>query len=148
MAKVSDIKALLTPSIEALGYVLWGVEYLRQGRYSVLRVYIDHPNGISVDDCETVSRQIDLVLDVEDPINGEYTLEVSSPGLERPLYEAAQYALYIGQKASITLKSPLEGRKNFAGTIVSVKDKIIGFEVEGKSYLFDSDNIAKAHLVF
>ena len=86
-SKGQQIASMLRATVEALGYELWGVEYLSQGRHSVVRVYIDSENGINVDDCASVSEQVGGVLDVEDPIRGEYTLEVSSPGMDRLLFE-------------------------------------------------------------
>ncbi len=90
-SKEQQIQQMLEPTVEALGFDLWGVEYLSQGRHSVLRVYIEHEKGISVDDCAAVSEQVSGVLDVEDPITGEYTLEVSSPGMDRLLFKLEQY---------------------------------------------------------
>ena len=112
-SKLEQLHALLAPVVEALGYQCWGVEFLSQGRHSLLRVYIDHSNGILVDDCEKVSRQLSGVLDVEDPISSDYTLEVSSPGLDRPLFTLEQYAANVGEQIKIKLRSPFEGRRNF-----------------------------------
>jgi len=89
--KEQQIQALLEPTVEALGYELWGLEYLSQGRHSTLRLYIESEQGISIDDCAAVSEQVSSVLDVEDPITGEYTLEVSSPGMDRLLFKPDQY---------------------------------------------------------
>ena len=89
--KDQQITDMLRTTVEALGFELWGIEYLSQGRHSVLRVYIEAENGIAVEDCATVSEQVGSVLDVEDPITGEYTLEVSSPGMDRLLFKLDQY---------------------------------------------------------
>ena len=85
-SREQKIEALLEPTIEALGFELWGLEYLSQGRHTLLRLYIDGENGVTVDNCAEVSRHVSGVLDVEDPITGEYTLEVSSPGVDRLLF--------------------------------------------------------------
>jgi len=90
--KVEALQAMLAPAVAAVGFELWGVEFFQQGRHSVLRLFIDGPEGVGVDDCARVSHQASGVLDVEDPIAGEYTLEVSSPGWDRPLFTLAHYA--------------------------------------------------------
>ncbi len=113
----------------------------------MLRVYIDHENGISVDDCADVSHQVSAVLDVEDPIVGLYTLEVSSPGLDRPLFTEAHYERYLGQVAEIRLRSPLDGRRKYKGHLLSVRDGQVVIEVDGVEYSLALDNIEKAHLV-
>jgi len=89
-SKEQQLSDMLETTVEALGFELWGVEYLSQGRHSVLRIYIESENGITVDDCAAVSEQVGSVLDVEDPVTGEYTLEVSSPGMDRLLFKLAQ----------------------------------------------------------
>ena len=96
-SKDQQIADMLEPTVTALGFELWGVEYIAQGRHSVVRIYIESPGGITVDDCASVSEQVSGVLDVEDPITGEYTLEVSSPGMDRLLFKLAQYAAYVGE---------------------------------------------------
>jgi ribosome maturation factor RimP len=148
MAQVNaQLQAIIEPAVTALGYELVGAEYLSQGRHSVLRVYIDHENGINVDDCADVSRQISAVLDVEDPIHGEYTLEVSSPGLDRPLFTAEQYQRYSGSLADIRLRSPIEGRRKFKGRMHGVRDEQVVIDVDGEEYLLPLDAIEKAHLI-
>jgi len=147
MAKDQQLHALLAPTIVALGYELWGLEYLTHGSQAVLRVFIDNPNGISVDDCALVSRQVSAVLDVEDPIAGEYTLEVSSPGMDRPLFTVEQFRLYVGQQVRIRLRMPFEGRRNFNGRLVSVEDEDVVVAVDEHEYLLPHETIDKAHLV-
>src|SRR3546814_20478459 len=100
-SKLEQLQALLAPVVEALGYQCWGIEFISQGRHSLLRVYIDHADGILIDDCEKVSRQLSGVLDVEDPISVDYTLEVSSPGMDRPLFTIDQYTAHIGVRVKI-----------------------------------------------
>ena len=106
MKASAQLDELIRPAVVALGYELWACEYIPQGKYSLLRIYIDSEQGITLDDCEKVSGQISAILDVEDPIHGQYTLEVSSPGLDRPLYTAEHYQRYIGQM--IKLKTVTE----------------------------------------
>ena len=99
--KQSQLETIIEPIVTSLEYDLWGVEFVSQGRNSMLRIYIDRENGISLEDCEAVSRQVSAVLDVEDPIADEYTLEVSSPGLDRPLFKLEQYVALAGSMANV-----------------------------------------------
>ncbi len=146
-SKLEQLQDILTPVIEALGYKCWGIEYAAQGRHSVLRVYIDHENGILVDDCEVVSRQLSAVMDVEDPISSEYTLEVSSPGIDRPLFTLEQFAQYIGEQVKIKLRSPVEERRSYQGLIRSVEDQDVVVQVDEYEYLLPIDLIEKANIL-
>ncbi|MGB2380802.1 MAG: ribosome maturation factor RimP [Porticoccaceae bacterium] len=144
----SELKQLLGPVVEALGCELWGIELQTGGRTKLLRLYIDHAeNGIGVDDCERVSRQASAVLDVEDAINGEYILEVSSPGMDRPLYELSQYEQFIGEDISLRLRFPYEGRRNFKGRLSGVDDDEIVLVVADHEFLFPVEGIEKANVV-
>ena len=145
-SKQELLQEMIAPIATSLGCELWGLEYLTQGRYTTLRIFIDAPNGISVDDCEKVSRQISAVMDVEDPIQGEYTLEVSSPGMDRPLYTFAQYARYVGETISLRLRMARDGRRRFKGDILKVENNEVLVLVEGKEYLFPIDAIDKANI--
>ncbi len=118
---VQQINEMLRPVVTAMGYELVGVE-LRTGRPSLLRVYIDRSEGIMVDDCERVSHQVSGLLDVEEPVSGDYTLEVSSPGLDRPLFEAAHYQRFAGERVRLKLVLPLEGRRKFSGLLRGLDD--------------------------
>ncbi|MGA4637459.1 ribosome maturation factor RimP [Pseudomonas solani] len=146
-SKLEQLQALLAPVVEALGYQCWGVEFLSQGRHSLLRVYIDHENGIQVDDCEKVSRQVSGVLDVEDPITSEYTLEVSSPGMDRPLFTLEQFAAHAGELVKIKLRSPYDGRRNFQGLLRGVEEQDVVVLVEDHEYLLPIDLIDKANII-
>ena len=97
MVSKLQLQQLLEPVVESLGCSLWGLEYISQGRHTTLRLYIEAEGGVGVEHCEKVSRQVSAVMDVEDPISGEYTLEVSSPGLDRPLYTLEQFQAYVGE---------------------------------------------------
>ncbi|WP_137297576.1 ribosome maturation factor RimP [Psychromonas sp. SP041] len=148
MASLEErLTEMLAPSVEDLGYELVGVEYVRAGKHSTLRVYIDQEEGILVDDCAAVSRQVSAIMDVEDPITNEYTLEVSSPGMERPLFNAAQYAAFIGEEVKIQLRMPIQNRRRWKGVISSVDGEIISVSVEGKEERFALSNIQKANIV-
>ncbi len=146
-SKLEQLHALLAPVVEALGYQCWGIEFLSQGKHSLLRVYIDHSSGILVDDCEKVSRQLSGVLDVEDPISSDYTLEVSSPGLDRPLFTLEQYAASVGEQVKIKLRSPFEGRRNFQGLLRGVEEQDVVVLVDDHEYLLPVDMIDKANIV-
>lgn len=146
-SKLEQLQALLAPVVEALGYECWGVEFISQGRHSVLRVYIDRPEGILIDDCEAVSRQVSGILDVEDPISGEYTLEVSSPGMDRPLFTLEQFAKHAGEQVKIKLRSPYEGRRNYQGILRGVEEQDVVVLVDDHEYLLPIDSIDKANII-
>ncbi|ETN93207.1 Ribosome maturation factor RimP [Gammaproteobacteria bacterium MOLA455] len=143
----STLKALLQPVVEALGCELWGLQLESGGKRKLLRIYIDREEGISVEDCERVSRQSSAVLDVEDAISGEYVLEVSSPGMDRPLYELGQYERYIGEDVSLRLRFAYDGRRNFKGRLVGVDGDEIVLVVADTEYLFPVEGIDKANVV-
>lgn len=145
--RTQALHALFEPVVEALGYQLWGVEYAAQGKYSVLRVYIDREEGIDVEDCASVSRQLSGVLDVEDPVSGEYTLEVSSPGLDRPLFTLAQYEAYIGHSARVQLRQRFENRRNFKGIIRAVENDEVILVEDDDQYTLPFEWIEKANIV-
>lgn len=114
MAAVAEnLTNLIEPVVAGLGYELLGIEYISQGRHSVLRLYIDSEQGIGLGDCEQVSRQVSGVMDVEDPLKGQYVLEVSSPGLDRPLFKAEHYVRYIGETVRIRLRRPVDNQRKF-----------------------------------
>jgi ribosome maturation factor RimP len=138
---------LLEAPIQALGYEVVELEFHPQGRGGLLRVYIDKEAGVTVDDCEIVSRQVSAVLDVEDPIPGAYTLEVSSPGLDRPLRKSADFVRFAGSQARIELSLPIEGRRRFAGTLRGCEADEVSIEVDGVLYSLPLAGIAKARLV-
>jgi ribosome maturation factor RimP len=138
---------MLTPAAESLGFEMVGIEFVRAGKHSILRIFIDHPEGISVENCADVSQQASAILDVEDPINTEYNLEVSSPGMDRPLFKAAHYVAIVGQMVSVRLRMPLNDRRNFKGTLVSCDNDNIVVEVDGQSYTLAVMNIEKGNLV-
>jgi len=142
------VTGLLEPTVTALGYELLGVEYLAQGKHSRLRLYIDSPDGIGLEDCETVSRQVSGVLDVDDIIHGQYNLEVSSPGLDRPLFRAEHYARFAGQMVRLRTHQPQQGQRNFQGRIESVQDGTVYISMDDGSQLsLKVDEIDKANLV-
>ncbi|GAA0470350.1 MULTISPECIES: ribosome maturation factor RimP [Tatumella] len=137
---------LVTAPVEALGYELVGIEFVR-GRVSTLRIYIDSENGINVDDCADVSRQVSAVMDVEDPVTVAYNLEVSSPGLERPLFNAAHYQRFTGDEVSLVLRIAVQNRRKWQGIIKAVEGEMVTVTVEGNDEVFALSNIQKANLV-
>ncbi|MFT4178549.1 MAG: ribosome maturation factor RimP [Thermomonas sp.] len=150
--KATEIAELLSPTVSALGLALLGIEYLPAPGGAVLRLYIDVPEAeteraVGIDDCEAVSREVSAQLDVEDPISGNYTLEVSSPGLDRPLFGAAQFARFTGETAKVTLKLPQDGRRRLQGAILRVEGTSVVFDVDGNELVVDAANIDKAKLV-
>ena len=147
-SSVTLITELIDPTIQALGLDLWGVELLQQGKYSLLRIYIEREEGVTIEDCEKVSRQISALMDVEDPIAGEYTLEVSSPGMDRPLFWIEHYSQYVGSEVDLKLRRPLDGRRKFKGQITKVSGDIVGLLVEGSEYNLEFSDIEKASIFF
>ncbi|WP_087023916.1 ribosome maturation factor RimP [Thaumasiovibrio subtropicus] len=142
-----QLTELLEAPVEALGYELVGLEFVRAGEFSTLRLFIDQENGITVEDCADVSRQVSAVMDVEDPITVAYNLEVSSPGLERPLFKAAHYEQFIGQEVSVVLKMAMGNRRKWKGIIAGVEGDTIILTVDGNDESFALSNISKANLV-
>ncbi len=141
------IEELITPAVEGLGCAVWGVELKTQGRKTTLVVYIDREEGVSIEDCEAVSHQVSGILDVEDPIAGEYTLEVSSPGIDRILFRMEQYAESVGETLDVRLKEPFEGRRRLKGRLAGVEDGDIVLQVDGDEYLLPLDWIQRARVV-
>ncbi|WP_353571875.1 ribosome maturation factor RimP [Candidatus Albibeggiatoa sp. nov. BB20] len=144
-----NLQTLLTPTITALGYEIIGVERLSRGRKGaqLIRIFIDKSDGITIKDCEAVSHQISGVLDVEDPVQGQYTLEVSSPGLDRPLVTQAHFARFIGHQVQIRLTRPLAERRNFSGTLLRIEDNEIVVLAEQTEYNLPYEQIDKAKLI-
>ncbi len=169
-AKKQALEDIIRPVVEGLGYECWGIEYLSQGKHSLLRVYIEsalsdsqqetstvdldagdeaaaRESGIELADCEKVSRQLSGVLDVEDPISGDYTLEVSSPGMDRPLYALAHFERFKGHQIALKLRMPFEGRRKFNGLLKGVEGNDIVLQVDQEEFLFPLEGIEKANVV-
>jgi ribosome maturation factor RimP len=146
-SRQEQLAELIAPVVESLGCIYWGLEYMSQGRHSTLRIFIDGENGVSLEDCANVSRQVGSVMDVEDPITGEYTLEVSSPGTDRPLYTLEHYTRYVGEQVAIRLRVPFEGRRKFAGLLSGVEGDDVRVVVDDFEYLLPIESIDKANIV-
>ena len=158
--KATQLTELLAPTVEALGLELLGIEYLPAPGGALVRLYIDvpaghdaaaadagTPQGVTIEHCESVSREVSAQLDVEDPISGNYTLEVSSPGVDRPLFGAAQFARFIGETVKVGLKLPQDGRRRLTARIVSVDGDAVTFDLDGAAFVAQVDNIDKARIV-
>jgi ribosome maturation factor RimP len=138
---------LLEPPIEALGFELLDLELAQAGRVGVLRIFIDRPDAsVTVEDCAAVSHAVGEVLEVSDPIKGNYTLEVSSPGFDRILRKRAHFERFVGERISAELKLPLDGRRRFVGTLKSIGNDSILVEVDGRPYQLPLERIQKARL--
>ena len=138
--------ALLQPVVEGLGYALWELEFVPGRGSALLRLYIDSPDGITVDDCERVSRAVSEVLDAEDPVPGHYTLEVSSPGLERPLRTPAHFAAYVGEAVYVELVHAIDGQRRYRGRLVAAGDDSIEVDVDGRRRVLPVSAIRRAQL--
>lgn len=146
--KDDELIQLINPIVADLGLECLGIEYAPSRGNSLLRVYIDVADRpVTIEDCEAVSRELSAQLDVNDPIAGRYTLEVSSPGIDRPLFTPAQFTRFIGETAKIALNLPMDGRKRLLGPIVAVEDDRITIEQDGTPVVVPHDNIQKAKLV-
>jgi ribosome maturation factor RimP len=146
-AKEKQIESLLAPTVEANGCAIWGVEWLSSGRHSKLCLYIDREAGVSVDDCERISRQVGDILDVEDVLPQRYTLEVSSPGMDRILFTPDQYASSVGERIDARLNFPFEGRKRIVGLLAGVEDGQAVVRVDDNEYLLPLENIQRGRIV-
>jgi ribosome maturation factor RimP len=157
--KATEISKLLAPTVASLGVELMGAEYVPAPGGAVLRLYIDvpaddqsvdadgEPRSVTIEECEAVSREVSAQLDVEDPITGNYTLEVSSPGIDRPLFTLAHYARFVGEVAKVTLRLPQDGRRRVQGRIERIEGGTVVFMLDGNEFPVSSDNIDKGRLV-
>ncbi|MFM9271533.1 ribosome maturation factor RimP [Halomonas elongata] len=145
--KDTALNALIEPVVTAMGFELWGIDYLSQGKHSRLVIFIDHEQGVGVDDCADVSRQVSAVLDVEDPIAGEYRLEVSSPGMDRPLFTLEQFERYAGHTVAVKLRAPFDGRRKFQGLLAGIEGDEVLLQLDGEEYCFPIESIDQARIV-
>ena len=148
-ANQDKLTQLLRPAVEALGYELVGIEHLPMGKHTVLRIYIDSSDGITVDDCSRVSHQVSGVLEVEEPIKGQFTLEVSSPGIDRPLFNFEQFKEFVGSKVKLKLYHAIEGKRKIVGLIESIdgEDIVIKEADSDNNFQLQMDDIDKANII-
>lgn len=142
------LETVIAPIVVGLGYELVGLEYLVQGKHSLLRIYIDRPGGVGIDDCEKVSRQVGSVLEVESTlVRGEYALEVSSPGVDRKIFTLEQFPKFLGRKIRLTVHTLINGQRNLNGTLSAVNDSELLLDVNGVMINIDVTNIAHANVI-
>ncbi len=138
---------LVKNTVEGLGFILWGYEYRPHGESALLRIFIEKAEGISVDNCALVSRQIGAALDVEDIIPVAYILEVSSPGMDRVLFYPEQYQDYIGDKLKIRTRTRIDDRRNFKGLLVSADESTVTVKVDNEEFAIPYESIDRARLI-
>lgn len=131
-----------------MGYIFWGIEHQPQSSHGLLRVYIDNPSGVTLDDCATVSKQVSSLLDVENLISGSYDLEVSSPGIDRLLFTPEHYVMYLGRVIKLQVYSPHEGQSKFKGLLSNADEFGVTIKVVDKELILPYDNIKKARLLY
>ena len=147
MAKVTDtVAALAAPFVEAAGCSLWDVEYVKEAGEWFLRVYIDKEGGVSIEDCEAVSRPLSDALDEADPVEGSYTFEVSSAGADRVLKKPEHFTQFQGQEVEVKLYRPRDGRKEYVGALESYADGGVTLTVGGEPMFFEKKEIALVRL--
>ena len=142
-----NLQEMLQDAVEDLGCELWGIECQRVGRFMTVRLFIDKDGGVTVDDCANVSRQVSAILDVEDPIADKYNLEVSSPGLDRPLFTLPQFERYIGQDIAVHLRIPVMERRKWQGKLERIEKDMITLIVDDQEQILVFGNIQKANVV-
>jgi ribosome maturation factor RimP len=142
-----ELIKLLEPMVASFGYELTDLEVRTGGRDGVLRLFIDKPDGIGLHDCADVSRQVSASLDVEDPIPGHYVLEVSSPGLDRRLTKVEHFQRFTGELVRVKLRFPIDGRRNYRGSLTAATAESIEVEIDGESYCLPMATIESARLV-
>lgn len=143
----AKLQHLIEPVVVSLGYELVGVEYIAQGKHSLLRVYIDSDDGIKLNDCSRVSHQLSGLLDVEDLIRGKYHLEISSPGLDRPIFSVDQFRQQIGSNVQLQLSAPLNGKRKYRGKLCHVSETSVVINIEDVNYDLPISNIKKANVI-
>ena len=142
-----NLQEMLQGAVEDLGCELWGIECQHAGRFMTVRLFIDKEGGVTVDDCADVSRQVSAILDVEDPIADKYNLEVSSPGLDRPLFTLLQFERYIGQDIAVHLRIPVMERRKWQGKLERIENDMVTLIVDGQEQVLVFGNIQKANVV-
>lgn len=142
----AELRKLIEPAVTAMGYELVGVEMTR-ARQALLRVYIDREEGVSIDDCQKVSYQVSGLLDVEDPIAGRYSLEVSSPGLDRPLFQSQDFERFAGKLVRIKLAVPMDGRRKISGQLLGLVGGQVVLKIDEQELSVPLGNVDQARLV-
>ena len=146
MKVTEQVAQFAEPVVQAHGCTLWDVEYVREGGAWFLRLYIDKPGGVNIDDCEAISRAVDPILDEKDPIPDSYSFEVCSAGLERALKRPRDFEQFMGSRVCVRLYKPVDGAKEFIGTLTGYRDGAVSIESAGKSYTFEKTELAQVRL--
>lgn len=142
------VRDLCLPVCEELGLYLWDVEYVKEGADYILRITIDSAEGVTIDDCERMTRAIDPILDEDDPIENSYRLEVSSPGVERTLSRPEHFEAMMGAEVEVKLFAPIDGAKTFRGILAGYENGDVIVDIDGESKLFAKTDVAKVATVF
>ena len=142
-----QLTVLIQPIVEGLGCELWGIERFSTGRFSKLKIYIDTEEGVDIEDCERVSRQVSSLLNVEEPLSGEYSLEVSSPGMDRQFFRLDQYEAFYGSRISIHLRRPYHGKRNYSGLLKGLEGDEVVLVLDNEEILIPFEAIQKANVV-
>lgn len=143
----NDLKLLIEPTVNKIGYELTDLEMKWSGENNLIRIFIDGPEGIGLEDCEAVSQQIGMLMDIEEPITDDYVLEVSSPGLDRKLTKIDHYLQFLGEEVRVRLVSPQDGRRNFRGHLLTANEGFIEIKVDGEVYKLSIDTIDFTRLI-
>ena len=143
----NDLKLLIEPTVNKIGYELTDLEMKWDGENNLIRLFIDRPEGIGLEDCEAVSQQVGMLMDIEEPIKDDYVLEVSSPGLDRRLTKIEHYVQFLGDEVRIKLTIPQDGRRNFKGNLLTANEDFIEVKVDGEVYKISIDTIDFTRLV-
>ena len=142
-----QLEELLTPVVQSLDCEIWGIELLRQGKHSKLRVYLDREEGVNVDHCAAISRHVSDLLDVEEFSQNPYTLEVSSPGMDRILFKTEQYEQSVGEQVEVRLRFPFEGRKKFVGVLAGIEDDSVLVQIDDEEFVLPLENVQRTRIV-
>ena len=142
-----QLEELLAPVVQSLDCEIWGIELLRQGKHSKLRVYIDREEGVNVDHCAAISRHVSDLLDVEEFSQNPYTLEVSSPGMDRILFKTEQYEQSVGEQVEVRLRFPFEGRKKFVGVLAGIEDDSALVQIDDEEFVLPLENVQRTRIV-
>lgn len=142
------VRSLVEPVADSLGYMLWDVEYVKEGADMILRITIDKPEGVDIEDCEKMARAIDPIIDEADPIEVSYKMEVSSPGIERVLSRPEHFASCMGEKIEVKLYAPVNGKKQIIGILAGADDKTVTVMVDGEDVVLEKSSVAKVSTVF
>ena len=143
----NDLKLLIEPAVNKIGYELTDLEMKWNGENNLIRLFIDQPEGIGLEDCEAVSQQIGMLMDIEEPIKDDYVLEVSSPGLDRRLTKIDHYLQFLGNEVRVKLTIPQNGRRNYKGNLLSANEDFIEVKVDGEVHKISIETIDFTRLV-